>query len=244
MLPFAQLPMGRMCCNNCRSGYPTTAHAAHRRPPRCRGTPGAPRLRCRSPPARSRMSRRRRSGRRTSPPARPGRRSTVPYVVPVSRDGARLRRVEDKVDPLVRRVALVGGRANLGVATEEREARGAVVGEVTAVARDARVRRFLSGRIVRSRLRVRHSLRVALILGVRRDERGDQLRRRERSPAVGRLQDHRGVGAAALGRELTERHVNMAVSGHGDVGELDVVNRGVSLIGLENVAPWSVERVK
>src|SRR5205085_8056825 len=48
---------------------------------------------------------------------------------------AGLRCVVDHVNPFVRRVVLVGGRANLGVPTEERVARGASIREVTAVAR-------------------------------------------------------------------------------------------------------------
>ena len=106
---------------------PPDARAGCRRPRRCPGTPGA-----RSPGCRSRLGgrvtagRRRRSGRSTSRPGRPLPAPIVWYVEPVAALGAGLRRVVDDVHPLVRRVELVGGRANLRVAPEEREAGRAV----------------------------------------------------------------------------------------------------------------------
>ena len=71
--------------------------------------------------------------------------------------GARLRRVVDDVDVLMRRIELVGRRSLLRVAAEERVARLTVVGEVAAVARDALVGGFLAFaeyRVVRPRLRL------------------------------------------------------------------------------------------
>ena len=60
---------------------------------------------------------------------------------------------------------------------------------------------------------------------------------REPSIVVGYDGSDQAVDAVALGRELTERHVNMAVPGHGDVGELDVVHgladRGADLLSLK-----------
>ena len=64
--------------------------------------------------------------------------SIVWYVDPVGSLRVRLRRVVDDVHPLMRRVELVGRRANLRVAAEERVAGRAGVVEVAAVSSRAR----------------------------------------------------------------------------------------------------------
>src|SRR5205814_469117 len=113
-----------------------------------------------------------------------------------ARHGSVLRRVVDDVDPLVCTVELVGGRADLGVTTEEGEAGLAVVGEVAAIAGRAAgsvAALVLEARVVGLRLRDRASGRLPDVLRVRRRERLDEGRRGERLAAVGRLGDRGGV---------------------------------------------------
>ena len=140
---------------------------------------------------------------------------------------ARLRRVIDDVDPLVRGVELIGRRAHLRVPSEERVARQAVGIEVTAIAGPPAGGNVVLAeqRIVALRLGPRDRLRVGDVLRIGRGEGRNQLRRRKRLSAVGRFRDPNRVSRWAGGLERPECDVNVAVSSDGDVRELQALER-------------------
>ena len=130
-------------------------------------------------------------------------------------------------------VGLVGGRAHLRVAPEERVARlrSAASKSPQSRASPASVALLLgSGRRPRTRRGV--GLGVGDVLRVVRSERADDASRRRSLAAVGGLRDSDRVGLAVLALATAEGHVDVAVAGDGDVRELDVVDARAELAGL------------